>query len=107
MFKDSLYPCNSYIMLVEMYFDEDALVLHVWMCIFAYFDTYALWRSSAPFRYLQHLYMLKLRNDFSAFLRVSLATIIRTYYDYDGNRIIPTTPRMVYHYSLSHPADYH
>ena len=46
---DSLYPCNSYIMLVEMYFDEDALVLHVWMCIFAYFDTYALWRSSAPF----------------------------------------------------------
>ena len=37
--------------------DECALVLHMWIRIFAYFYTYALWRSSAPFRHLQHLFM--------------------------------------------------
>ena len=37
--------------------DECALILHMWICIFTYFYTYALWRSSAPFRHLQHLFM--------------------------------------------------
>ena len=34
----------------------------MWIPIFAYSDTYAFWRSSAPFRFLQHLYILKLQN---------------------------------------------
>ena len=42
--------------------DEYALILHTLICIFTYFDTYALWRYSAPFGYLQCLYNLKLQN---------------------------------------------
>ena len=42
--------------------DECTLVLHMWIHNFKYFYAYALWRSSAPFRHLQHLYILKLWN---------------------------------------------
>ena len=42
--------------------DQYALVLHTWICTFAYFDTCTLQRSSAPFGFLQHLYVLKLQN---------------------------------------------
>ena len=50
---------NSYWLLDT---DECTLILHTWICIFTHFDTYALWKFSAPFKYLQHLYVLQLQN---------------------------------------------
>ena len=53
---------GSFCDLMQWNTDEYALVLHTWIHIFAYSDTYAFWRSSASFRFLQHLYILELWN---------------------------------------------
>ena len=77
----------------------------MWIHIFAYSDTYAFWRSSEPFGFLQHLYILNLWNVLHT-CPPSLNVLSRVH-----TSCISTSPNIQHHphmcYMLPEPSHIH